>query len=316
MLTKIKNLSARAKAGLGAGLALLAAAGVGLGVWQPWKQAPEEPVEPVNPPQQVQGPRQPEVQGPQIQVGSETINCTVYTGQGWSICVPENWTAEEQGENGVLLSSGDGAEMTLELLPGGGNTGSFAAISGGEEGAEMTLRFYAGTGEPAPVLAASAPADRWNQYDKLFAALARTLTVGQDKPFAEIFVVPQEPDWQEADGMTVLFLDKDGFVLDEEVQKAVEAYMLSWPEEEREGYTGRYRVDGIAWDVSYTGLTENYIDVFRAGVAFEESGGGWTAMSGGVLLAVHTDGSSVERTQWLNGGAAESLEELAGLLAQ
>ena len=314
MLTKIKNLSARAKAGLGAGLALLAAAGVGLGVWQPWKQAPEEPVEPVNPPQQVQGPRQPEVQGPQIQVGSETINCTVYTGQGWSICVPENWTAEEQGENGVLLSSGDGAEMTLELLPGGGNTGSFAAISGGEEGAEMTLRFYAGTGEPAPVLAASAPADRWNQYDKLFAALARTLTVGQDKPFAEIFVVPQEPDWQEADGMTVLFLDKDGFVLDEEVQKAVEAYMLSWPDETKAAHTGQYRVNGIGWHSTFTGLRDGYIDVFRASVSYEQTGGGWSLPTEGVLAAVYHDGGSVEKTKWLDESVVRSLPELAAQL--
>lgn len=312
MLTKIKNLSKGAKAALGAGVILLAAAGVGLGIWQPWNRAPQEPDAPVTPPQQVQGPTQPEVQGPQIQVGSETVNCTVYTGEGWSICVPEDWTAEKVGENGARLTSGDGAEMSVEFLPGSDYAGNFVSLSGG--GAERTLRFYAGIGEGSPVITAAAPADRWREHEKLFAALARTLTVGAEKPFGEVFVVPPEPDWQEAEGLTVLFLDKDGFVLDEEVNKAVEAHMLAWPEEDREGYTGRYRVDAIAWDVSFTGLTENYIDVFRADVAFE-TGTGWTDMPGGLLLAVYSDGSSVQRTQWLNGAAVESQEDVAAALA-
>lgn len=312
MLTKIKNLSKGAKAALGAGVVLLAAAGVGLGIWQPWNRAPQEPDAPVRPPQQVQGPSQPEVQGPQIQVGSETVNCTVYTGEGWSICVPEDWTAEQAGENGARLTSGDGAEMLVEFLPGSDYAGNFVSLS--DAGAERTLRFYAGIGEGSPVITAAAPADRWREYEKLFAALARTLTVGTEKPFGEVFVVPPEPDWQEAEGLTVLFLDKDGFVLDEEVNKAVEAHMLAWPEEDREGCTGRYRVDAIAWDVSFTGLTENYIDVFRADVAFETDTG-WTDMPGGLLLAVYSDGSSVQRTQWLNGAAVESQEEMAAALA-
>lgn len=312
MLTKIKNLSKGAKAALGAGVALLAAAGIGLGIWQPWNRAPQEPDAPVTPPQQVQGPSQPEVQGPQIQVGSETVNCTVYTGEGWSICVPEDWTAEQAGENGARLTSSDGAEMSVEFLPGSDYAGNFVSLSG--DGAERTLRFYAGIGEGSPVITAAAPADRWREYEKLFAALARTLTVGAEKPFGEVFVVPPEPDWQEAEGLTVLFLDKDGFVLDEEVNKAVEAHMLAWPEEDREGYTGRYRVDAIAWDVSFTGLTENYIDVFRADVAFETDTG-WTDMPGGLLLAVYSDGSSVQHTQWLNGAAVESQEEVAAALA-
>ena len=73
-------------------------------------------------------------------------------------------------------------------------------------------------------------------------------------------------------------------------------------------------MDAIAWDVSFTGLTENYIDVFRADVAFETDTG-WTDMPGGLLLAVYSDGSSVQRTQWLNGAAVESQEEVAAALA-
>lgn len=313
MLTKWRGLSRKARAGIGAGVVLLAAAGVGLGIWQPWNRAPEEPEEPVTPPQQVQSPAQPEVQGPQIQVGNETVNCTVYTGEGWSICVPEDWSAEKAGENGALLSSGDGAELTVEFLPGSDYMGSFVSLSGGEE--ERTLLFYAGTGEGTPAVSCTGPAARWDRYGKLFTALARTLTVGEEKPFGQVFVTPREPDWQEAEDVTVLFLDKDGFVLDEKVREAVETYMLSWPEEERAGYTGRYRVDQIAWDASFTGLTEDYIDVFRAGVAFE-TGDGWSDMPGGLLLAVYSDGSSVERTKWLNGGAVESQEEMAAALAR
>ena len=312
MLTKIKNLSKGAKAALGAGVALLAAAGIGLGIWQPWNRAPQEPDAPVTPPQQVQGPSQPEVQGPQIQVGSETVNCTVYTGEGWSICVPEDWTAEQAGENGARLTSGDGAEMAVEFLPGSDYAGNFVSLSG--DGAERTLRFYAGIGEGSPVITAAAPADRWREYEKLFAALARTLTVGTEKPFGEVFVVPPEPDWQEAEGLTVLFLDKDGYVLDDKIQNAVESYMLSWPDETKAAHTGQYRVNGIGWHSTFTGLRDGYIDVFRASVSYEQTGGGWSLPTEGVLAAVYHDGGSVEKTKWLDESVVRSLPELAAQL--
>ena len=63
--------------------------------------------------------------------------------------------------------------------------------------------------------------------------------------------------------MTVLFLDKDGYVLDDEVRKAVEAYMGGWSGETRALFTGEYRVEEIAWISSYSELVEEYVNVFR-----------------------------------------------------
>ena len=69
-------------------------------------------------------------------------------------------------------------------------------------------------------------------------------------------MLPTEPDWQEAEGLTVLFLDKDGYVLDDKVQSAVESYMLSWSDEIKAAHTGQYRINGISWHSTFTGLRD------------------------------------------------------------
>ena len=145
-------------------------------------------------------------------------------------------------------------------------------------------------------------------------ALARTLTVGDEKPFGEVYIIPQAPDWHEAEGKTVLFLDKDGFIVDDPVMEAIEDYMRSWPEEARKSYTGQYRINDIQWASSYTGITEDgYIDVFRADVQYRvaqgaeedlkaQDGGvkivnGWASGMTDVFVALSHDGGIVENVQ-------------------
>lgn len=308
MLEKLKGLSTRAKIAVASGAALLVAAGIGLAVWQPWNQAEEPPAEPA-PPQQVdQQPQPPAEKGLSVKAGNEEIACTLYEGTGWSVYVPEDWTAEKLGENGALFSSPDGAQMSVRFEAGSDYSGSFINLSAGD-GGENILQFYQGSGEGSPVVEGNAPEGQWTRYGRLFAALARTLTVGQEKPFEESFVMPQEPDWQEAEGYTVLFLDKDGFVVDEKVQDAVEGYMRTWPVESRPDYTGQYRVNDIQWAGSYTGVArDGYIDVFRADVQYRLKEGaapegvqavnGWASMGEDVYLAIIHDGGSVDETKW------------------
>lgn len=321
MLEKIKGLSTKAKVALAAGLALLGAAGIGLGIWQPWKQQEAPPDEP-DVRQEDPAPQPPaEEKSLSVRAGSEEVPCTLYEGDGWSIYVPEGWQTEKLGANGALFSSGDGAQLSVEFMPGSDYAGTFVNLSDGGGGSRL-LQFYSGTGEGSPSVEGSAPQGQWTRYGKLFPALAKTLTVGTDKPFAESYVVPQEPDWQEAEGMTVLFLDKDGLVIDETVQDAVEAYMRTWPAENRSDYTGQYRVNRVEWASSYIGLTnEGYVDVFRADVQYRltEDGApedvriadGWAARPDSLYIALFHDGGSVSQTKWAASGLENGWEGFA-----
>lgn len=316
MLERLRNLSRKAKAGIAGGLALLVAAGVGLGVWQPWNQK-EEPDPPADIQQEPSLPADEPQAKPEnklsIQVNGEKVECTLYEGAGWSIYVPENWSTEKLGDNGGLFSAGDGGQLSVRFEAGSDYMGNFVNLS--NTGNDRMLQFYSGIGEGSPVVEGSAPKTKWEQYRKLFVAMARTLTVGDEKPFAESYIIPEEPDWQKADGMTVLFLDKDGYVVDDEAQKAVESYMLSWPETDREIYTGQYRINTLEWASSYTGLTKNgYVDVFRADVQYRVREGAaapegavnsWASVGDSVYLAVAHDGGSVSKTT----GIATGLEK-------
>lgn len=314
MLEKLKSLSMGAKVGIASGAVLLAAAGVGLGITQPWNNQ-EETLPPDPPPVQQEVPDEPEKkpdEGLSVRAGNEVVRCTLYEGDGWSIYVPEGWSAEKEGENGARFSSGDGAEMTVEFLPGSDYQGTFVNLSSQEK--EQTLLFHKGTGEGSPAVSGIGPVSRWDRYGKLFTALARTLDVGGEKPFEEVYIIPQTPDWQEAEGKTVLFLDKDGYIVDDPVMEAVESYMKSWPEEARKNYTGQYRINDIQWASSYTGITEDgYIDVFRADVQYRvaqgaeedlkaQDGGvkivnGWASGMTDVFVALSHDGGIVENVQ-------------------
>lgn len=315
MWEKLRGLSGGAKAGIVGGVVLLAAAGVGLGIWQPWNQQPEEeaPNEPNVVQQEPAAPQKQPEKGLSLQVNGKKVACALYEGDGWSIYVPEGWTAEGLSGSGALFSSGDGAQLSVQFEPDGGYTGKFVNLSAGE-GGDRLLQFYDGSGKRGPSVVGNADAGAWEQYGKLLVALARTLTVGDEKPFAESYVIPEEPDWQRAEGLTVLFLDKDGYIIDEEMQSTIESYMRSWPAEDREIYTGQYRINSMEWAGRYTGLARNeFVDVFRADVQYqvaeggeerlkEQDGGvqvtnGWASGLNGVFLAVFHDGGSVAKTQ-------------------
>ena len=331
MLTKLKGLSRRAKIALGSGLALLVAAGAGLGIWQPWNQQAEPAEEPDSRPQQVvQQPQAPAEKTLSVKAGGEEVPCTLYEGDGWSIYVPDGWTAAGGAAGGVTLSgSGAALEVAQDRQPAAYD-GTFVCAAAGESGGKE-LRFYAGDGTNGSwTVSCGAPGGAdWQGSEKLLTALTRTLKVGDQEIFADSFVLPQEPDWQVAEGMTVLFQDKDGVILDDKVQGAVEGYMLSWPEETKAAYTGQYRLNAINWSCTFTGLTDGYIDVFEADVSYQAAEGGdgralagdvlvengWAHPARGVLLAVYHDGGTVEKTRWLDGNAAADWAELAGLLA-
>lgn len=311
LMDKINALSTGAKVGIASGAVLLAAAGVGLGVTQPWNQQNQLPVEPP-PPVQQDVPREPVQQTEKklsVRAGNDVVECNVYEGIGWSIYVPDGWSSEKVGENGARFSSGDGAQMEVQFLPGSDFSGNFVNLSA--DGANHVLQFYQGSGEGSPLVAGTGAVGQWGFYSKLFTALARTLDVGGQMPFGEVYVIPQPADWQKADGVTVLFLDKDGFVIDDKMQAAVEEYMKSWDEDTRRFYTGQYRLNDIQWAASYTGINdEDYIDVFKAGVQYrvaqggedalvQQDGGisvvdGWASGTDSLFLAVFHDGGIVD----------------------
>ncbi|MDE7219996.1 MAG: hypothetical protein K2O45_10310 [Oscillospiraceae bacterium] len=260
MWETLRNLSGKAKAGMIGGIALLAAAGIGLGIWQPWNQPEDVPDEPDNQQQEVQEPEKKPEKGLSLRVDGKEVPCVLYEGTGWSIYVPEEWETEKLGENGGLFTSADGAQLSVRFEPGSDYAGKYVNLSASENG--RMLQFYSGIGEGSPVVEGSASKANWEKYDRLFVAMARTLTVGDETPFAESYVIPAEPDWQKADGATVLFLDKDGYMVDDQAQAAIESYMESWPAEAREIYTGQYRINSLEWASSYTGVTtDGFIDV-------------------------------------------------------
>ncbi|MBD5154447.1 MAG: hypothetical protein HDT15_05055 [Oscillibacter sp.] len=325
MWEKLKNLSGGAKAGIIAGAVLVAAAGIGLGVTQPWNQ--QEDIVPDEPDTVQQEPVAPEKQpekGVSLQVDGKKVPCVVYEGDGWSIYVPEEWSTEKVGENGGRFSSGDGAQLEVRFEPGSDYMGKFVNLSATGDG--RMLQFYNGIGEGSQVVEGSAQNAKWGQYDKLLVAMAKSLTVGDEKPFAESYIIPDDPDWQKADGMTVLFLDKDGYVVDREMQTVIENFMKGWPVEDREVYTGQYRINSLEWASRYAGLTKDgFVDVFRADVQYRVNEGaepegvtlvdGWANVGGSVYLAILHDGGSVSKTIGstgeLEGGWAEFAARIA-----
>lgn len=329
MMDKIKGLSTGAKAGIIGGAVLVAAAGVGLGVTQPWNQPEQNVVEP--PPVQDVGPTEPartEEKKLSVRAGNEVVDCVLYEGDGWSIYVPEGWSAEEAGQNGGRFAAEDGAELTVDFLSGS-YEGSFVNLSPGEK--TETLQFYTDMGSRSPSVTGMGPESKWDYYSKLFTALARTLTVSQNTPFGEVYIIPQLPDWQKAEGKTVLFLDKDGYVVDDKMQDVVESYMKSWSDEVRSAYTGQYRVNDIQWAGTYTGITENgYVDVFRASVqyrvaqdgeeALQQSDGGvkivdgWASDGNSMFLVLFHDGGSVAKTQGITAADVQDWITFATLL--
>ncbi len=343
----MNNLSKKAKIALASGgVGLLALAAV-LGIWQPWNKAPEEPED--SPGQQQQQrppePQKPE-EGPSLTVGGEKIPCTIYEGDGWSIYVPEGWTVDDsRSADGIWVMRPDGAAegtfLQVENRSYSDYAGDFVGaypIYISETEQHRGRIFYTGAvGAGSWTATCQAPAEDWDTYQKLMTALARTMTVGEEKPFSGLSPVASEPDWQTTDGVTVLWMDKDGYVVDDEARKFVEEEMLGWEDETKAHFTGQYRLVNLSWAGSYTCLPgREYVDVFQFGVRYEvapdkieerrealkENGwedlleDGWQARSRYPMnVVIFHDGSAVEEVRvfmshWDEPGGAPYLNSL------
>lgn len=295
----MKTLSKKAKGAVVGSVAGLGALALGLGIWQPWKKTVEVPEPPVH----TQLPDTAEEKGPFITVNGEEISCTIYDGEGWSIYLPKGWTAvdgflwpDKEGKPGLCLAVFS-TEFEVDYA------GDFASLW------QSGRTFYTGASDKHWEVSHWGEPEDFEDYDKIFTAVARTFTVDGAQPFAETRIA-REPDWQVTDDCTtVLWVDKDGVVLDDVAQQAVEQRMLSWDQEVRDYFTGQYALTyGPKWSASYNFGPENYMDVFTAKVSYVITPGreeervyqdgmmvedGWQTEWADLHLAVYHDGSGV-----------------------
>lgn len=263
-------MSKKAKIWLFSGLGALAVLAIVLAVWQPWKQ---------NETEESQGPGQlvdkdkteTEEKGLFLTVGNEEIPAVRYKVEGWSILIPETWKKEMVEESGVFTQDDQRGGPQVLVSPDGGYFGTFMSLEPeeGEDGPGLVRRFYvSGVGGNWQV-SCRALAKSWTQADKLMTAAARSFTLGEETPFAQLYPLAMEPDWQNDGGHTALFLDKSGYLVEEGLGNAVRDRMLAWSDETKKAFTGQYRLEDLTWAGSYTGIGEGYIDVFTAPVWYE-----------------------------------------------
>ena len=302
-------MSKKAKIWLFSGLGALAVLAIVLAVWQPWKQ---------NETEESQGPGQlvdkdeteTEEKGLFLTVGNEEIPAVRYKVEGWSILIPETWKQEMVEESGVFTQDDQRGGPQVLVSPDGGYFGTFMSLEPeeGEDGPGLVRRFYvSGVGGNWQV-SCRALAKSWTQADKLMTAAARSFTLGEETPFAQLYPSAMEPDWQNDEGHTALFLDKSGYLVEEGADDAVRDHMLAWSDEMKKAFTGQYRLEDLTWVGSYTGIGEGYIDIFAAPVWYERAeeeelpliiGSDWVQKDGWVqdperlAAAVCHDGSAV-----------------------
>lgn len=302
-------MSKKAKIWLFSGLGALAVLAIVLAVWQPWKQ---------NETEESQGPGQlvdkdkteTEEKGLFLTVGNEEIPAVRYKVEGWSILIPETWKQEMVEESGVFTQDDQRGGPQVLVSPDGGYFGTFMSLEPeeGEDGPGLVRRFYvSGVGGNWQV-SCRALAKSWTQADKLMTAAARSFTLGEETPFAQLYPLAMEPDWQNDEGHTALFLDKSGYLVEEGADDAVRDHMLAWSDEMKKAFTGQYRLEDLTWVGSYTGIGEGYIDIFAAPVWYERAeeeelpliiGSDWVQKDGWVqdperlAAAVCHDGSAV-----------------------
>lgn len=269
----METMTKKTKIILGSAGGCLLALAVALGIWQPWKKPADDQPDPPSVQEPDDQPDQPQKEGPTLSVAGEKIPCTIFEGDGWSIYVPEGWTQEAEAAGGAFVLRSGGKELArVEVVQSSpaAYEGAYIAcsaqkLSDTEERRERV--FYSGGTEDAWEVRCQAPRAEWDAYQRLMTALARTLTVGGKRPFAELYPVASEPDWQEAEGKTVLWMDKDGYAVSDEAEKAVEAGMNAWNDSFKALHTGKYRLEDLGWAASITCLEdEAYVDVFSAGV--------------------------------------------------
>lgn len=284
-------------------------------LWQPWNRAPQDDT----PPPVVQDPvdtvekEEPDLS---ITVGGKKVDCRLYQGDGWTIPVPMDWTIEE-GDGMVHFfpknSTKDGTCLTVTVADNAVYSGAFIAIGEAEfadDGAGLERMFYHGGSRSYEVSCRLRDEDL-EDYEKTMTAMARTMTVGTERPFASLYPMASEPEWQIVDDEVVLFLDKDGVDIESVAAKAIEAKMNDWDNGIKKYFTGKYRLGTPEWSSSYTCVSDDYIDVFRVEVQYQvaaggadnivldegqEIRGGWLIDKNAVLyIAVFHDGSVVTK---------------------
>ena len=304
----MEKLKTKTMGYIAAGVVALGAVGAGLGITQPWKQD-EEP-EPPAPPQEIQTPQPGRPDG-YLTVGGKQIPCTLHEGDGWSILVPQEWRID--GDETHLAAVPElGSSVELAVGPGSLEKGPRGVSCYQDDDGTMNRIFFLGEGEKQLEVSCRAPEDQWEDYKFTLAAMAKSFTVDGEQPFQDWSPLPEEPQWQMADGVTVLWLDKDGVALDGEAGKAVKAKMQAWDTDYRSYFTGKYRIEPLSWKASYTNLDcAPYVDIFVGQVRYEladpakapaDAGGGVNSVVNGwysngiddVCLAVLHDGESVK----------------------
>lgn len=312
-------MSKKTKIWLFSGLGVLAVLAVVLAVWQPWKEK-EDPEESQGQGQVVDKDEPAtEEEGLVLTVGNEEIPAVLYQGEGWTILVPETWKQEMVEKSGIFTQDGERGGPQVLVSPDSGYLGTFMSLAPeeGEDGPGLVRRFYTGSlGESWQVSCRAQDKD-WEQADKLMTAMARSFTLGKETPFAKLYPVAVEPDWQNDEGHTALFLDKSGYLVEEGAGDAVRDHMLAWSDEMKKAFTGKYRLEDLTWAGSYTGMGEGYIDVFTAPVWYETAEStdlpdiiksdwvqkdGWVQDWERLAVAVCHDGSEVTEklTLWIS----------------
>lgn len=307
----MKHLTKKAKIALGSAGAGILALAVALGVWQPWEK-PEVPGNET--PSGTQGevlPPAGEDEKLTLSVGGEKIPCTIFEGDGWKIYVPQEWQVEKNETGTSIRGEGDAA-VTVESALKDAYAGEFVSVYPieTEKGVSLARVFYSAGGEAAWRVTCQAGEDTWNENQKLMTAMVRTMTVGEEKIFSGLSPVASEPDWQIIEGDTLLWMDKDAYVVDDALKADVEGLMMSWDDGDKVNFTGQYRMDDLTWAGSYTCLEgREYVDIFRTNVWYEVAEGkeeaivlaggqhiedGWLNDGDPVYIVLFHDGSAVE----------------------
>lgn len=281
-------------------------------LWQPWKligndQDEQSPQQDQNEVVDQTTENEPDLS---ITVGGKKVDCRLYKGDGWTIPVPMDWTIEEKGEAVHFYpegSSSEGTCLTVTVTNEAAYAGSFIAVGPASFGGDTTgmeRMFYFGGDRGYEVSARMTDEER-EEYEKMMTAMARTMSVSSERPFASLYPMASEPEWQVVDGEVVLFLDKDGIDIEGTAETAVESKMNAWSSDVKRNFTGKYRLGTPEWYGSYTCVTNDYIDVFRVTVQYQIAQGaeiepgegqridsGWLIDEGTVLyIAVYHDGS-------------------------
>lgn len=298
----------------------VAVIGGGLLLWQPWNRDTKKTdgLQQTQQGQQGQQEQTPPVEEKTpdltITVGGKKLDCLLYEGDGWTIPYPMDWTVEEE-EGAVHFippeSSRESTCVTVSLSGKADYDGAFIAIgakefAAGDKGVER--QFYYGSGRGYAVTGKMTESDR-EAYEKTMTAMARTMAVGSERPFASLYPMASEPEWQVVENEVVLFLDKDGVDIESVAEKAVKERMSGWDIAVKENFTGKYRLGTPEWDSSYTCVSDDYVDVFCMTVEYQIVSGkadeivldegqmirnGWLVDENALLyIAVFHDGSVV-----------------------